>query len=85
MHEKTCKMNMNVLVLQKRMSLSNVKLPNIDQIDCQFIGVFLLTDEQIYTRYIDLHSKCKNIVLTNSLPNVKVKHQVALFKINKEK
>jgi len=24
-------MNMNVLVLQKRMSLSNVKLPNIDQ------------------------------------------------------
>ena len=40
---------MNVLVLQKRMSLSNVKLPNIDQIDCQFIGVFLLTDEKIYT------------------------------------
>jgi hypothetical protein len=37
---------MNVLVLQKRMSLSNVKLPNIDQIDCQFIGVFLLTDEK---------------------------------------
>ena len=44
-------MNMNVLVLQKRMSLSNVKLPNIDQIDChdQFIGVFLLTDENKYT------------------------------------
>jgi hypothetical protein len=52
---------MNVLVLQKRMSLSNVKLPNIDQIDCQFIGVFLLMDEKNYTRYIDLHSKCKNI------------------------
>ena len=85
MHEKTCKMNMNVLVLQKRMSLSNVKLPNIDQIYCQFIGVFLLTDEKNYTRYIDLHSKCKNIVLTNFLPNFKVKHQVALFKINKEK
>jgi hypothetical protein len=49
LHEKTCKMNMNVLVLQKRMSLSNVKLPNIDQIDCQFIGVFLLTDEKKYT------------------------------------
>jgi hypothetical protein len=63
-------MNMNVLVLQKRMSLSNVKLPNIDQIDCQFIGVFLLTDGQ---------SKCKNIVLASSLPNFKVKHQVALF------
>ena len=70
---------MNVLVLQKRMSLSNVK------IDCQFIGVCLLTDEKNYTRYIDLHSKCKNIVLTNSLPNFKVKHQVTLFKINKEK
>jgi hypothetical protein len=56
-----------------------------DQIDCQFIDVFLLTDEKNYTRYIDLHSKCKNIVLTNSLPNFKVKHQVALFKINKEK
>jgi hypothetical protein len=55
---------MNVLALQKRMSSSNVKLPNIDQIDCQFIGVFLLTDENNYTRYIDLHSKCKNIVLT---------------------
>ena len=80
MHEKTCKMNMNVLVLQKRMSLSN-----IDQIDCQFIGVFLLMDEKNYTRYIDLHSKCKNIVLTNSLPYFKVKHQVVLFKINKEK
>jgi hypothetical protein len=39
---------MNVLVLQKRMSLSNVKLPNIDQIDCQFICVFLLTDEKNY-------------------------------------
>ena len=50
---------MNVLVLQKRMSLSKVKLPNIDQIDCQFIGVFLLTDEKNYTRYIDLHSKCQ--------------------------
>ena len=65
-------MNMNVLVLQKRMSLSNVKLPNIDQIDCQFIGVFLLMDEKKYTRCIDLHSKCKNIVLTNSLRNFKV-------------
>jgi hypothetical protein len=60
-------MNMNVLVLQKRMSLSNVKLPNVEQIDCQFIGVCLLTDEKNYTRYIDLHSKCKNSVLTNSL------------------
>jgi hypothetical protein len=48
-------MNMNVLALQKRMWSSNVKLPNIDQIDCQFIGVFLLTDEKNYTRYIDLH------------------------------
>jgi hypothetical protein len=38
---------MNVLVLQKRMSLSNFKLSNIDQIDCQFIGIFLLTDEKI--------------------------------------
>ena len=66
------------------MSLSNVKLPNIDQIDCQFIGIFLLTDKKKYTRCIDLHSKCKNIVLTNSLPNFKVKHQVALLKINKE-
>ena len=57
------------------------------KIDCQFIGVILLTDEKNYTRYIDLHSKCKNIVLaiTNSLPNFKVKYQVALFKINKEK
>jgi hypothetical protein len=78
-------MNMNVLALQKRMSLWNVKLPNIDQIDYQFIGVFLLTDENNYTRYIELHSKCKNIVLKNSLPNFKVKHQVVLFKINKEK
>jgi hypothetical protein len=41
-------------------------------------------DEKNYTRYIDLHSKCKNIVVTNSLPNFKVKYQVALFKINKE-
>jgi hypothetical protein len=71
---------MNVLVLQKCLSLSN-----IDQIDCQFIGVFLLTDEKNYTRYIGLHSKCKNIVLTSSLPNFNVKHRVALFKINKEK
>jgi hypothetical protein len=78
-------MNMNVLILQKHMSLSKVKLPNIDQIDCQFIGVFLLTDEKNYAQYIDLHSKCKNFVLTSSLPNFKVKHQVALFKINKEK
>ena len=70
---------MNVLVLQKRMSLSNFKLSNIDQIDCQFIGIFLLTDEKTYTRYIDLHSKCKNIVLASSLPNFKVTHQVALF------
>jgi hypothetical protein len=76
---------MNVLVLQKRMSLSNVKLPNVEQIDCQFIGVCLLTDEKKYTRYIDLHSKCKNIVLTNSLSNFKVKHQVSLLKINKGK
>jgi hypothetical protein len=53
-------MNMNVLVLQKRMSLSNVKLPNIDQIDCQFIDVFLLTDEKNYTRYIDLQEYCVN-------------------------
>jgi hypothetical protein len=64
---------------------NGVKLPNIDQIDCQLIGDFLLTDEKKYTRCIDLHSKCKNIVLTNSLPNFKVKHQVALLKINKEK
>ena len=64
---------------KKRKSLSNVKLPNIDQIDCQFIGVFLLTDEKKYNRCINLHSKCKNIVLTNSLPNFKVKHQVVLL------
>ena len=53
-------MNRNVLVLQKRMSLSNVKLPNIDQIDCQFIDVFLLTDVKNYTRYIDLQEYCVN-------------------------
>jgi hypothetical protein len=40
LHEKTCKMNINVLVLQKRMTLSKVKLPNIDQIDSQLIGVY---------------------------------------------
>jgi hypothetical protein len=51
---------MNVLVLQKRMSLSNVKLPNINQIDCQFIDVFLLTDVKNYTRYIDLQEYCVN-------------------------
>jgi hypothetical protein len=65
---------MNVLVLQKTQVI----------IEC-YIGVFLLTDEKKYTRCIDLHSKCKNIVLTNSLSNFKVKHQVVLLKINKEK
>jgi hypothetical protein len=65
---------MNVLVLQKTQVI----------IEC-YIGVFLLTDETKYTRCIDLHSKCKNIVLTNSLSNFKVKHQVVLLKINKEK
>ena len=75
---------MNVLVLQKRMSLSNFKLPNIDQIDCQFIGVFLLMDEKKYTRCIDLHSKCKNIVLTNSLRNFKVNIKQLCLKSTKK-
>jgi hypothetical protein len=47
---------MNVLVLQKTQVI----------IEC-YIGVFLLTDEKKYTRCIDLHSKCKNIVLTNTV------------------